>query len=414
MKKFIVPLLTAVMVVSIMFAGCMPAAAPPVTPPPVTPPPVTPPPVTPPPVTPPPVTPPAAVTPPTPAPTPPDDVPAGHPGTPFAGLAVKPDGTPYRFAYSCCGLNIPWHVFSSQIFTSYITRAGGEVVVVLDPNFDVAKQVADMEDLAVRGGCEGLILNPVDPATLIPTVEKLLNAGIPSFGFGDPVDNAVANSVVDYVKLGELAGKCFEDAGKKLGKPILVYEIMGHSAHPSARQRSQGLHNILDVSTYAQVAGTSATCNWSGTLAASAIVDAMGTHPEWNGVYDMGNMADGVVSGLKTIDRYLPIGDPNHVVTVCTDETEAALMGVKAGYIDYDLSHGPWEEVDGAIKAMFLYVILGKPVNHTYLGRMYPITENNIDNPLIWGNAMILGTPYDSLPVLDLSDIIPTPYKGMP
>jgi len=51
MKRFIVPLLTAVMVVSIIFAGCMPGA--PVTPPPVTPPPVTPPPVTPPPVTPP-------------------------------------------------------------------------------------------------------------------------------------------------------------------------------------------------------------------------------------------------------------------------------------------------------------------------------------------------------------------------
>ena len=48
MKRFIVPLLTAVMVVSIIFAGCMPGA--PVTPPPVTPPPVTPPPVTPPPV----------------------------------------------------------------------------------------------------------------------------------------------------------------------------------------------------------------------------------------------------------------------------------------------------------------------------------------------------------------------------
>jgi branched-chain amino acid transport system substrate-binding protein len=61
MKRFIVPLLTAVMVVSIIFAGCMPAAAPPpVTPPPVTPPPVTPPPVTPPPVTPPPVAPPEA------------------------------------------------------------------------------------------------------------------------------------------------------------------------------------------------------------------------------------------------------------------------------------------------------------------------------------------------------------------
>jgi branched-chain amino acid transport system substrate-binding protein len=54
-KKFIIPLVTAAMVVSIMFAGCVPGAAPttPVTPPPVTPPPVTPPPVTPPPVTPP-------------------------------------------------------------------------------------------------------------------------------------------------------------------------------------------------------------------------------------------------------------------------------------------------------------------------------------------------------------------------
>ena len=46
MRRFIVPLLTTVMVVSIIFAGCMPGA--PVTPPPVTPPPVTPPPVAPP------------------------------------------------------------------------------------------------------------------------------------------------------------------------------------------------------------------------------------------------------------------------------------------------------------------------------------------------------------------------------
>jgi len=45
MKRFIVPLLTAVMVVSIILAGCVPGAAPapPVTPPLVTPPPVTPP-----------------------------------------------------------------------------------------------------------------------------------------------------------------------------------------------------------------------------------------------------------------------------------------------------------------------------------------------------------------------------------
>jgi len=59
MKRFIVPVLIAVMVVSIILAGCVPGAAPapPVTPPPVTPPPVTPPPVTPPPVTPPPVAP---------------------------------------------------------------------------------------------------------------------------------------------------------------------------------------------------------------------------------------------------------------------------------------------------------------------------------------------------------------------
>jgi ABC-type molybdate transport system substrate-binding protein len=57
MKRFIVPLLTAAIVVSMVLTGCVPGAAPPVTPPPVTPPPVTPPPVTPPPVTPPPVAP---------------------------------------------------------------------------------------------------------------------------------------------------------------------------------------------------------------------------------------------------------------------------------------------------------------------------------------------------------------------
>lgn len=412
MKKFIIVLVTIVLVASLAIVGCAAPEAPPEeVAPPVAPPEEVAPSVAPPEeVAPPEVAPPAA---PIPAPTASDRPAAGHPGNPYEGLAVKPDGTPYRFAILPCIQIAPWLTFSSGIIESYVRRAGGEAVV-LDSEMDLMRQVGIIDDIIASGEFDGVFLNPIDPHGMVSAIRRLKAAGIACVCYGDEDPSRTAvSSIHDYVKLGEIAGEYFAQVAEERGEKLIVYEVMGNIDHLSAQQRHLGLGNILEPHPLCEVY-TSAACYWADSLATEAVVAAFGAHPELNAVYDMGNMAGGVLSALATVGRLHPLDHPEHVVFIATDAHPAPMEAFPEGHIDLIIGHSPWDEADVAVKAMFTGLILGKPVNKLYEGRNYYVRGEWIDYPLIWGNAMNAGTPYDELPVLDQSDIIATPYKGMP
>ena len=143
MKKFIVPLLTVVVLVSIIFAGCVPGApeAPPVTPPPVTPPPVTPPPVE-------PVTPPVV------------------------------EEERLEFAYILFGdLAHPFLAETAEGFTEACDLFGVDVTVSV-AEYDEAKMIS-LVDAAVAADVDGIFtFSWQDPVSLTPSIQKALDKGI--------------------------------------------------------------------------------------------------------------------------------------------------------------------------------------------------------------------------------------------
>ena len=58
-------------------------------------------------------------------------------------------------------------------------KAGGDQLIFLDANGDVNKQNNDIQDLISRGRQKVLILNPVNPQAVEPSLEAAKNAGIP-------------------------------------------------------------------------------------------------------------------------------------------------------------------------------------------------------------------------------------------
>ncbi|MBA7686420.1 hypothetical protein ES703_94867 [subsurface metagenome] len=156
MNKFIVPLVTAAVIVSILFAGCVPGA--PVTPP--VEPPVTPP--VEPPVTPPPPTGPTDMA---GVPIPPETVPWVDPDhvwmNPYEGLAIKPDGTPYHFGTITVWMGDDWQVAKEGLYRSYVERAGGEWTT-LDPNLDTSVQFSMFEDITALGEWDAITTHPLD------------------------------------------------------------------------------------------------------------------------------------------------------------------------------------------------------------------------------------------------------------
>ena len=329
------------------------------------------------------------------------------PDSVFKNVMVKPDGTPYKFAYLPHTLDCEWMAVVAGLGKSYAKRAGGEFIL-MDAKLSVEKQIADINDCIARGDIDAIIITAVDTSAVAPAIEKAADAGIPAFGIGDDVvsDRFVSASWHDYMAIGEESAKQFVKIATETGKPLTVYEIWGIMGITSAQARHVGLHKAEENPLIKITEGPE--CSWSPALAATAVMDVFSTHPEWNAVYEMGSMSGGVIEGLRTIGRLYPSGDARHVYLVATDEPPDAVQGIRDGYVDACVGHSPYEEMDVCMKAAMKYVCLGKPVDRYYFCPMYAVTPENMDSPLCWGN-LSGKVPYDEWPILDIPELIQFP-----
>jgi len=339
--------------------------------------------------------------------------PPAEPAGIWDGFAVKPDGTPYHFLWEVCTLDMPWTSCASGIAESYIERAGGKVTTV-NSNLNTDLEMAGLEDAAVRGDVDAFIAIAIDTMGLIPEIERLADMGYPFFAPGAPIPGpaVVSSCAHDYIRLGEEGGKAFAEYAESINQPIEVYELWGMYGHYDAVERHIGFHKILDGHPLVTVI-ESGECLFMDPLAQDAVITTFSAHPEWEAIYDMGNMTAGVIEGLRAIDRLYPIGDPRHVYLVSQDESPAAMMGLEEGYSDVCICHSPWETMDGMIKVAFHYVILGQPVARHYNCATYHLSEADCDNPLVWGNALRMDIPFDDCPVYHVPELIETPTTAM-
>jgi ABC-type sugar transport system substrate-binding protein len=162
----------------------------------------------------------------------------------------------------------------------------------------------------------------------------------------------------------------------------------------------------------------SADSKWLDETAANIVIDNFTTNPDLNAVFVHGGSGSGIIEGLKSIDRLLPVGDPDHV-TVCTnDEGTAIVNWTREGFIDAFGSHQSWDLIDGVVKQAFMSTVVGNPVKWDATVPMVAVTHDNVDSLSLFGVAP--GWPWmpqgnwDLWPVMDLSGLgIETPTKAM-
>lgn len=423
MKKIFIPLMTVAVVVTLLLVGCVPEAAPPVTPPPVTPPPVTPPPVTPPPVT-----------PPAPAPTTVADIPelqglvasgAIDPDllmNPYEGLAIKPDGTPYKIASAQMSLGNEFWTDGAGMLQSLIKRAGGEFTSY-SAEFDVALQVSWIEDQLATVHPDGIILDACDEAGLAPAVTKAMGAGIPVVSWDVVAYESV--SIVYHDMTGPagttLCGQYFVDWAERTGEELHIMQLWCPRSFTTCRERSIGLHSVVDECPLITVMESIDTpCTPEAMF--SIIEDKFTAYPELNAIFSMTGGGDGAIEALRVLGRLFPVGHPDHVPFVAETSSplfEMLLMGDESS-VDAIFTHHSWDLVDVAVKCMFTHLILGQPVPYDLPTPMILVTPENVNT----AESMMYGVPaicsampreqFDLWPVMDTSELgIETPTKAM-
>ncbi len=177
----------------------------------------------------------------------------------------------------------------------YITDAGGQV----------AKQIADIEDLVARG-VDILMVTASSPTAISPVVDKATDAGVLTVTF----DNIVAtDKVVLKVEADEsgIGIQNMEWLAKKLGGKGKIVMLGGIKGTSSAQLRWDGALEVLKKYPGIEVIGED-WVNWAFDMGKAAMENFLAANPVIDGVWtDGGGSAQGALTAMLEANRVTQI-----------------------------------------------------------------------------------------------------------
>lgn len=183
-------------------------------------------------------------------------------------------------------------------------KASGNALVFLDANGDVSKQNNDIQDLITQG-VNAIIINPVNPDAVVPSLEAAVSAGIPVITVDRSVngDGVTAHIGRDNKKMGQLVGEAVVAKLKADGvENAKIIEIQGDAGGAVMMDRRDGFHKAFEGSKHTIVAGPYA--EYIRANAVTAMQDLLQANPDVKVVYAHNDdMALGALQVLQESGR---------------------------------------------------------------------------------------------------------------
>lgn len=208
-----------------------------------------------------------------------------------------------KFGFSQVTLQSPFYV---QLRDGAVAAAksSGDELIFLDANGDVSRQNNDIQDLITQG-VNVLIINPVNPEAVLPSVEAAVAAGIPVITVDRPVkaDAVAAHIGRDNKAMGKLVGEAVVARLKEAGvSGAKIIEIQGDAGGSVMADRRDGFHAAVEGSGHTIVEGPYA--EYIRANAVTAMQDLLQANADVKVVYAHNDdMALGALQVLKENGR---------------------------------------------------------------------------------------------------------------
>jgi ribose transport system substrate-binding protein len=213
-------------------------------------------------------------------------------------------------------------------------QAGVELAVA-DAQDDAQTQASDIDDFITRG-VDVIIVNPVDSAAVVPSVEAANDADIPVV----TVDRAseggeiAAHIASDNVQGGEMA--C-EYLIEQIGDSGTVAQLEGIPGTSAAQDRGEGCQQALDAAADVELVATQ-TAEFDREQGFSVAQNIFQANPDLNGLFAQNDeMALGAVEAAREA------GILEDLVIVGFDAVEDALAAIEAGDMEGTIAQLPDE-----------------------------------------------------------------------
>jgi len=203
--------------------------------------------------------------------------------------------------------------------------ASGDTLVFLDANGDVSKQNNDIQDLITQG-VNAIIINPVNPDAVAPSLDAAAAAGIPVITVDRPVRGGTVAAHVgrDNKAMGKLVGEAVVAKLKADGiSDAKIIEIQGDAGGAVMMDRRDGFHDAIKDSGHKIVEGPYA--EYIRANAVTAMQDLLQAHPDVKVIYAHNDdMALGAMQVLKENNR-------DDVLVAGVDGLSEALQTMSSG-----------------------------------------------------------------------------------
>ena len=207
----------------------------------------------------------------------------------------------------------------------------GYNLVVLDSQNNPAKELANVQDLTVRG-TKLLLINPTDSDAVGNAVKMANKANIPVITL-----DRLANSgtVVSHVASdNRFGGKMAGDfIAKKLGNDAKVIQLEGIAGASAARERGEGFKQSMDKHKFQLLASQPA--DFDRTKGLNVMQNLLTAHPNVQAVFAQNDeMALGALRALQTAGK-------TDVLVVGFDGTDDGLKAVQGGKLGATIAQRP-------------------------------------------------------------------------
>ncbi|MDD3427774.1 MAG: sugar ABC transporter substrate-binding protein [Caldisericia bacterium] len=238
---------------------------------------------------------------------------------------------------------VPQSSFAGETSLAYYkgtqdaAEALGYEFVVVDPNFDGAKQVEIIENFLSQPDIVGLVVHPIDSKLIIAGVEKANQAGIPVVSNVSTVDGGkvVFTVTMDLNQVGQFAAEAMvKELEKKYGEPKgVVISIGGPLSDMVSNGRGDGMNSVL--SKYPNIKVIHRAADWNIPKAEAALRDLLTANPDADGLLSYTDFYDdGLAGALTSLGKYIKRDEPGHIIWTSVDGMPDGLKRIKEGYMD--------------------------------------------------------------------------------
>jgi ribose transport system substrate-binding protein len=287
------------------------------------------------------------------------------------GEAAGPEGGEgrARIGLSLSTLGNPFFVTLQEGAQGAADQAGAELIVA-DAQDDAQTQADDIQNFITQQ-VDVIVINPVDSAAIVPSVEAANQADIPVV----TVDRAseggeiAAHIASDNVQGGRMAG---EYLFEQIGGEGTVAQLEGIAGTSAAIDRGQGFQEALDAATGVELVATQ-TANFDRDEGFTVAQNIFQANPELNGVFAQNDeMALGAVEAAREA------GTLEDLVIVGFDAIEDALAAIQDGDMEGTIAQQPEEMGRLSVEAA-ADIAAGQQVEPETLIEVLLVTPDNVE-----------------------------------